>query len=100
MATARDIYDTAPIGSVITFSDGSPKPPDRGYRRSRALETWRCRNGRGKLVAKSPPVAALGGLPSFTLELRGDLAPQRLTISTRDPAKFTIVLLPEKETAK
>ena len=50
--SARIIYDSAPLGSVIRYSDGTPKPPTR-FRKK--LSAWQSRNGTGRLVRKEPP---------------------------------------------
>jgi hypothetical protein len=34
LLSAREIYDIAPLGSLIRFSDGTPEPPAR-HRRKR-----------------------------------------------------------------
>jgi hypothetical protein len=49
--TAQEIYDTAPIGSVIRYADGADKPPAR-YRQK--LRAWESRNGLAKLTEKHP----------------------------------------------
>ena len=52
MATAHDIYDSAPIGSVIRFTDGQEKPPARFKQKVRA---WEKRNASGTLTEKHAP---------------------------------------------
>jgi hypothetical protein len=49
--TGQQIIDTAPLGALIAYSDGSPRPPDRHKRK---LEAWKNANGTGRLVAKTP----------------------------------------------
>lgn len=49
--SAQDIFDRAPIGAVVAWSDGTPRPPDRFNRK---LSDWKKRNGRGTLVRKRP----------------------------------------------
>lgn len=51
-ATAQDIIDRAPLGSIIRFSDGTPQPPARFKRK---LSAWRSRNGTGRLTGKRGP---------------------------------------------
>ncbi|RUV21413.1 hypothetical protein, partial [Mesorhizobium sp. M5C.F.Ca.IN.020.32.2.1] len=46
------VYDNAPLGSLIRYSDGMPKPPARFTRK---LADWERRNGLGRLVRKAPP---------------------------------------------
>ena len=49
--SASLIFDIAPLGSLISYSDGSPKPPSRF---SKKLAAWERRNGMGRLVRKVP----------------------------------------------
>ncbi|PZR87557.1 MAG: hypothetical protein DI537_25920 [Stutzerimonas stutzeri] len=49
--SASLIFDIAPLGSLISYSDGSPKPPTRFSKR---LAAWERRNGVGRLVRKVP----------------------------------------------
>jgi hypothetical protein len=48
--TAQSIYDHAPLGAWICYSDGTRRPPDRFTRKVRA---WEARNGRGRLTHRS-----------------------------------------------
>ena len=50
--SAHIVYDSAPLGSVIRYSDGTPKPPTR-FRTK--LSAWESRNGTGRLIRKEPP---------------------------------------------
>lgn len=47
--SAQHIYDTAPLGSLITFTNGEPRPP---LRVTRKLRAWNDNNGMGRLVEK------------------------------------------------
>ena len=47
--TAQRIFDLAPIGSIVAWSDGTPRPPER-YKKK--LDAWRSNNARGRLIAK------------------------------------------------
>ncbi len=49
--SAHNVYDRAPLGSLIRYSDGAPKPPARF---SKKLAAWERRNGIGRLVKKEP----------------------------------------------
>ena len=49
--SARQVYDTAPLGSLIRFYDGTPEPPARCCRKRAA---WSNTNGTGRLVRKTP----------------------------------------------
>ena len=50
--SASTIIDTAPLGALIRYTDGSPKPPARFTKK---LATWERSNGVGRLVKKEPP---------------------------------------------
>jgi len=49
--SAQYIYDTAPLGSLIRYSNGEPRPPER-FRRK--LAAWNNDNGTGRLVERYP----------------------------------------------
>lgn len=56
----------APIGSVLAWSDGSPRPPERHRKK---LSAWQTNNSRGRLIRKQDERSA-GNIilpPSFTL---------------------------------
>jgi hypothetical protein len=48
--SAHIVYDSAPLGSVIRYFDGTAKPPTR-FRKK--LSAWESRNGSGRLVKKA-----------------------------------------------
>ena len=50
--SAHNIYDIAPIGALIRYTDHKPKPPARFTKK---LAAWQSRNGGGRLVRKQPP---------------------------------------------
>lgn len=64
--SAHTIFEHAPIGATIAWSDRSPRPPERHRRK---LDAWKTNNGRGTLIRKKGPRDV--GLPdphaSFTL---------------------------------
>lgn len=64
--SASLIFDIAPLGSLISYSDGTPKPPSRF---SKKLAAWERRNGMGRLVRKVPERErpTYTAPPSFTL---------------------------------
>jgi hypothetical protein len=70
--SVKAIYDSAPLGAVIRFSNGQPKPPARFTRK---VAAWERVNGAGRLVRKSPPFVsgAYTGLAAITLH-EGDFA--------------------------
>ena len=50
--SANTIIDTAPLGALIRYTDGSPKPPARFTKK---LAAWERSNGVARLVKKEPP---------------------------------------------
>mgnify|MGYP001481572161 CR=1 FL=1 len=49
--SASLIFDIAPLGSLVSYSDNQPKPPTRFTKK---LAAWKSRNGVGRLVRKEP----------------------------------------------
>ncbi|MGY4752600.1 hypothetical protein ACVNHC_22290 [Pannonibacter sp. Q-1] len=49
--SASLVLDIAPLGSLIAYADGEPKPPARFTKK---LAAWERRNGVGRLVRKEP----------------------------------------------
>ena len=74
LLSAREIYDIAPLGSLIRFSDGTPEPPAR-HRRKRTA--WLSDNSAGRLVRKTPADHLSG--PSFALHV-GDFGSDDVTV--------------------
>lgn len=64
--SASLIFDIAPLGSLVAYSDGQPKPPARFTKK---LAAWKSRNGVGRLVRKAPgrERPTYTSPPSFTL---------------------------------
>ena len=50
--SATTIIDPPPLGALIRYTDGSPKPPARFTKK---LAAWERSNGIGRLVKKEPP---------------------------------------------
>lgn len=50
--SATKIIDTAPLGALIRYTDGRPKPPARFTKK---LAAWERSNSIGRLVKKEPP---------------------------------------------
>lgn len=74
MHTARQVYETAPLGSLIAYANGEPRPPERFKRKLRA---WENENGTGHLVERQ---AGFGSSPAtFTLHL-GDFGSEGVII--------------------
>ena len=64
--TPTQIFEDAPIGAIIAWSDNTPRPPDRFKNK---LSAWKNRNSQGRLIRKEP-ARTLGNYtsrPSFTL---------------------------------
>ena len=57
--SAKTIIDTAPLGALIRYTDGSPKPPARFTKK---LAAWERSNGVGRLVKKELRDAAMVAL--------------------------------------
>ncbi len=47
--SAHQIFDHVPLGAIIRYSDGAPRPPERHRRK---LQAWESRNNTGRLVQK------------------------------------------------
>jgi hypothetical protein len=64
--SATTIIDAAPLGALIRYTDGSPKPPARFTKK---LTAWERSNGVGRLVKKEAPrpYATWTAPASFTL---------------------------------
>lgn len=52
--SAQLISDTAPLGAIIRYSDGTPRPPERHRRK---LQAWERHNNTGRLVKKQAATA-------------------------------------------
>jgi hypothetical protein len=63
-STAQKIFDDAPIGALIRFSDGTPRPPERFKRK---LSHWNNQNGTGRLTEKTAASDRYPG--TFTLHV-------------------------------
>ena len=49
--SAQSIYDLVPLGAIVRFSDGTPRPPERHRKK---LAAWEHRNSGGRLIRKQP----------------------------------------------
>ena len=47
--SAQSIFDHAPLGAIIRYTDGTPRPPEHHRRK---LVVWQRRNSSGRLVKK------------------------------------------------
>jgi hypothetical protein len=97
--SAQTIYDYAPIGSLVAWSDGSPRPPDRFTKK---LSAWQTNNGKGRLIRKQGERRIGNGAlsASFTLHEAdygaGGVVAIRIhrTFSSDSALDFTIVETP------
>ena len=98
--SAQSIYDQAPIGALIRYSDGTPRPPQR-FKNKRAA--WENNNNVGRLVrkAESHTVGNHTTPESFTLH-QGDFGSAGVvvlkvfkTFSVGSPLIFTLVERPK-----
>ena len=86
----------APIGSIIAWSDGTPRPPKRHRKK---LSAWQTSNSQGRLISKRGG-RAIGNLsmsPTFTLH-EGDYGAGGViairvhrTFSQESGLRFTVV---------
>ena len=97
--SASLIFDSAPIGSIVSWSDGTPRPPNRFNKK---LTAWETRNGHGRLIRKEPPrtVGKHDLQASFTVHL-GDfgggsvvLIKMHRTFSLATNLVFTVIARP------
>jgi len=77
--SAQSIYDTAPLGSLIRYSDGSKEPPAR---HNRKLADWKRRNGIARLVCKTAPKEGTFSLPGSITLHEGDFSSNGVTCIT------------------
>lgn len=95
--SATAIFAQAPLGAIIRWSDGSPRPPEHHVRKVR---DWERRNGEGRLVERH--VRSHPGMPdSFTIH-EGDFGEGdtivlrvRRVFNANNPFAYTIVAVPQ-----
>lgn len=97
--SAQTIYDNAPLGAIVRFSDGTKRPPERFNKK---LSAWQQKNDTGRLVRKSPE-SVIGNHTSpagFTLQT-GDITSGAVVLvkvfrsfSTESPLRFEVTELP------
>ena len=78
--SASLIFDIAPLGTLVAYSDGAPKPPARFTKK---LAAWERRNGVGRLVRKEPgrERPTYSSPPCFTLH-EGDFSSGGIVLVT------------------
>lgn len=71
---------SAAIGSLISWSDGTPRPPER---HSKKLAVWKMRNSSGRLIRKEDPrtLGSYTAPASFTLH-EGDIGSRGTIVVT------------------
>jgi hypothetical protein len=97
--SAQQIFDTAPLGALVRYSDGTARPPER-FRKK--LAAWENTNSGGRLVRKTP-ARLIGNHPlaaSITLH-KGDFGSAGVivlvvhqTFSVRSSLTFELVDTP------
>lgn len=65
--SAHTIFEHAPIGAIVAWSDGTPRPPERHRRK---LDAWQTNNSQGRLIRKQGrrDIGTLDPYASFTLQ--------------------------------
>ncbi|UWU19555.1 hypothetical protein N2599_36595 (plasmid) [Rhizobium sullae] len=78
--SASLIFDLAPIGSLVSWSDGTPRPPE-SFRNK--LAAWETRNSQGRLIRKEAP-RRLGSYtaPGFFTLHEGDIGSKTIILVT------------------
>ncbi|MCL4068914.1 hypothetical protein M3484_20345 [Pseudomonas sp. GX19020] len=98
--SAEQIFTRAPLGALIRYSDGKPRPPARFTKK---LASWQRNNGIGRLVRKEPGRAGGSGhdIPASITLHEGDyssagviLVVMHRTYSVTGELKFEIADLP------
>lgn len=64
--SAHTIFEHAPIGAIVAWSDATPRPPERHRRK---LDAWKTNNSQGRLIRKqgAGDIGTLDPRASFTL---------------------------------
>jgi hypothetical protein len=64
--SAHTVFEHAPIGAIVAWSDGTPRPPERHRRK---LDAWQTNNSQGRLIRKQGAcdIGTLDASASFTL---------------------------------
>lgn len=77
--SAQHIYVSAPLGSIVRYSDGTPRPPARFKRK---LAAWENKNSGGRLVKKTP-----------SCEMPSCFLPASITLHQGDSGSAGVVVL-------
>ena len=96
--SAHIVYESAPLGSVIRYTDGAAKPPARFTKK---LAAWASRNGAGRLLKEPPKARATYCSPAYFTLHEGDFGQEgiivvsvRRTWSVESDLRFEIVESP------
>lgn len=97
--SALMIFDRAPVGSIVSWSDGRPRPPEN----QQALAGWKRDNAKGRLVRKRRySVMGQSRIPaSFKVatdaidDLGATIGPDFRTFAVDSVLTFTVVELPQ-----
>lgn len=49
--SALSIFEDAPVGAIVSWNDGTPRPPERHRKK---LAAWKTNNSSGRLIRKEP----------------------------------------------
>ncbi|MFG1428890.1 hypothetical protein [Roseixanthobacter glucoisosaccharinicivorans] len=98
--SAQLIFDSVPLGALIQYSDGSPRPPARHRKK---LAAWENRNSRGRLIRKrAETVVGSTTLPASITLHKGDFGGSGVivlrvhqTFSVNGDLTFTVVEMPK-----
>lgn len=97
--SALSIFEDAPIASIIAWSDGTPRPPERHRKK---LSAWKTNNNRGRLIRKrgAHGIGSVASAAEFTLHEAdyggGGVIAIRVhrTFSVGSALRFTIIESP------
>ena len=98
--SASTIYESAPLGALIRYSDGALKPPARFKKK---LAAWERTNGVGRLIRKTPAFARGAYVSPAAITLHeGDFASGGVvvlvvhrTYGLDSPLRFDVLELPK-----
>lgn len=97
--SAQLIFDRVPLGALIRYADGSPRPPERHRKK---LAAWENRNSGGRLIAKrAQAIVGSTTLPASITLHKGDFGSGGVivlrvhqTFSVNSDLTFTVVERP------
>jgi hypothetical protein len=91
---ATALFALAPLGALVSFSDGTPRPPDRFNKK---LSAWKSRNAKGIFV-KADPADPKWDWSKDSITIRtseSDYLVVNMTFSTTDDKDYTIEAMPK-----